>query len=403
MPFREQSRLEQRVALMADYDAGEMSVAALCERYAVSRETFYVWRRRRAGGEADWFADRSHAPKSSPRKTPEAVAAAVIAAKQRYPWFGPKKLKAWLEDRRPEEAWPAASTIGDILKAQGLTAARGPRRPRERGGADVAAAEPNAEWACDFKGWFRTGDGARCDPLTITDTASRYLIEVRIAEPTVEGVRPIFQRAFERHGLPEAIRCDNGPPFGALGVAGLTQLSVWWLKLGIAPHFIRPASPQDNGRHERMHRTLKDETSQPAARDLAEQQARFDAFRERYNHERPHEALDLQPPARVWSPSPRPVPRQLLEPWYDADHQVRKVRPNGEIKWKGRFIFIATTLAGEAVGLIERPNGDHLVRYFDLDLGIIDRAGQFLRFAPRRWRLREPQEPAAKLSGISPV
>lgn len=403
MPFREQSRLEQRVALMADYDAGEMSVAALCDLYGVSRETLYFWRRRRAAGDPDWFADRSHAPKSSPGKTSEAVAAAVIAAKQRHPWFGPKKLKAWLEDKRPEVAWPAASTIGDILKAAGLTAARGARRPRERCGVDVAVTEPNAEWACDFKGWFRTGDGERCDPLTITDTASRYLIEVRIAEPTIEGVRPIFQRAFERHGLPEAIRCDNGPPFGALSLAGLTQLSVWWLKLGIAPHFIRPAAPQDNGRHERMHRTLKDETSQPAARDLAEQQARFDLFRARYNHERPHEALGLQPPGRVWSPSPRPMPDQLRQPWYDADHQVRRVRPNGEIKWKNRFIFIATTLAGETVGLIERDNGDHLVRFFDLELGIIDRAGRLLRFAPRRWRLREPQQPAEKLSGISPV
>lgn len=404
MPFREQSRLEQRVAMLAEYDAGGLSVTGLCELYGVSRETFYVWLRRRAAGDPQWFVDGSHAPHSSPRKTPEAVAAKVIAAKRRYPQFGPKKLKARLEVQEPDQAWPAASTFGGILAAAGLTEPRpARRRPRELGGADVSAAAPNAEWACDFKGWFRTGDGRRCDPLTITDTASRYLIEVRITEPTLAGVRPIFERAFERHGLPEAIRCDNGPPFGAPGVAGLSRLAVWWLKLGVEPHFIRPASPQDNGRHERMHRTLKAETSRPAAADLAEQQARFDAFRERYNHERPHEALDQQPPGKLWTASPRPMPPRLREPWYDADHQVRKVRPTGEIKWRNQLIFLSEPLAGEQVGLIERDDGRHLVRYFDLDLGLIDHAGRLLRFAPRRWRLREPQQPAAKVSGINPV
>jgi transposase InsO family protein len=403
MPFREKSRLEQRVSMLAEHDAGGLSVTALCAIYGVSRETFYVWRRRREAGDPAWFQDHSHAPKRSPRKTAGAVAAAVIAAKRRFPHFGPRKLKAWLEDKQPSQSWPAASTIGDILEAAGLTVARGGRRPRELDGVAVAASAPNAEWACDFKGWFRTRDGRRCDPLTITDSASRYLIEVRIAEPTIAGVRPLFERAFELHGLPEAIRCDNGAPFGASGAAGLTQLAVWWLKLGIAPHFIRPASPQDNGRHERMHRTLKTETASPAARDAIEQQARFDAFRERYNHERPHEALGQTPPARIWSRSPRAMPDRLLEPWYDADHQVRRVRPTGEIKWHGRLIFLSEPLAGETVGLVECGDGKHLVRYFDLDLGVINRDGRLLRFAPRRWRLREPQQPATKVSGINPV
>jgi transposase InsO family protein len=395
MPFREQSRLEQRIAMLADYDAGGLSVVELCAIYSVSRETLYFWRRRRASGEADWFVDRSHAPKTCPQKTPEAVAAAVIAAKRRYPQFGPKKIKAWLERTRPQERWPAASTIGDALKAAGLTGSRsGRRRGRELGRVEVAASTANAEWACDFKGWFRTRDGTRCDPLTITDTASRYLIEVRIAEPTFAGVRPVFERAFEAHGLPEAIRCDNGAPFGANSAAGLTRLSVWWLKLGIRPHFIRPASPQDNGRHERMHRTLKADTAQPAAEDLAEQQARFDAFRERYNRERPHEAIGQQTPDQVWRPSPRAMPQRPLEPWYDADHQVRQVRTSGEIKWRNQLVFISEPLAGEPVGLFEREDGKHIVRYFDLDLGVIDRLGGFQRFAPQRYRLREPLEPA---------
>ena len=186
---------------------------------------------------------------------------------------------------------------------------------------------------------------------------------------------------------------------------GLTRLSVWWLKLGIAPHFIRPASPQDNGRHERMHRTLKADTAKPPSADLAEQQARFDVFRAYYNGERPHEALDQQPPSALWTPSPRPMPQRLLEPWYDPDHQVRSVRTNGEIKWNGGLVFLSEPLIGETVGLAETPSGAHIVRFFDIDLGVIDRRGHFRRFAPLRHRLRyaPDDQPQQKVSGIFPV
>ena len=406
MPFREQGCLEQRVSILAEYDAGYASVSALCEAYGISRQTFYAWLRRRSSGEADWFVDRSHAARTCPHRTPEALAAAVTSARRRRPRFGPKKLKAWLERTQPGQDWPAASTMGDLLKREGLVEARRRRRrPRELGRREGAAEEPNAEWACDFKGWFRTRDGERCDPLTITDTASRYLIDVRITAPTIKGVRQVFEQAFADHGLPQAIRSDNGAPFGSNSAAGLTQLSVWWLKLGIRPHLIRPASPQDNGRHERMHRTLKDQTAKPPAATLAEQQARFDDFRRHYNHERPHEALDQHPPASVWIPSPTPAPKTLLQPWYDADHQVRRVRTSGEIKWNNHLVFVSEPLAGETVGLLQRENGQQLVRYFDLDLGLIDAGGRFLRFAPLRHRLRYAQEvpKPQKLSGIIPV
>jgi transposase InsO family protein len=406
MPFREFGRLEQRVAMLSDYDTGAFSVVALCARYGVSRETFYAWRERRAGGAADWFCDRSHAPKRCPHRTLDDVAEAVIAVKRRFPYFGPRKVRAWLMRETPHVAWPAASTMGEMLQRAGLVERR-PRRRRavETGRTIVSPGAPNAEWACDFKGWFRTRDGRRCDPLTLTDTASRYLVDVRIAEPSVDGVRPVFQQAFEAHGLPEAIRCDNGAPFGSTGAGGLTRLSVWWLKLGIVPHFIRPASPQDNGRHERMHRTLKAQTSDPAAASLFEQQARFDVFRRHYNDERPHEALDQAPPARFWTPSPRPMPQRLEEPWYDADHQVRRVRSSGEIKWNGELVFVGEALCGEIVGLAEREDGVRLVRFCDVDLGVLDRQGRFRRFAPLRHRLREaPEAPAQeKVSGIIPV
>jgi transposase InsO family protein len=394
MPFRETSRLEERVLMLADYDTGAFSVSELCREYGVSRPTFYAWLARRAAGEAGWFCDGSHAPRRCPHRTAAAIAAEVTAMKRRFPRFGPKKVRARLMRERPDLAWPAVSTIGGILKREGLVEARSRRRrPAELGRAEVIAAMPNDEWACDFKGWFRTRDGTRCDPLTLTDTASRYLLCVSITEPTIDGVRPVFERVFSECGLPAAIRCDNGPPFGSQSAAGLTQLSVWWLKLGVRPRFIRPASPQDNGRHERMHRTLKAETARTPADDLTAQQIRFDAFRRHYNHERPHEALDQAPPASLWTPSVRPIPDRLLTPWYDPDCQVRQVRTSGEIKWKNQLLFVSQPLAGETVGLREREDGSHLVCFFDVPLGVIDRRGQFRRFAPLRHRLRCAPEP----------
>ena len=406
MPFRERGRLEERVSILRDYDTGAFTVSGLCETYGVSRQTFYTWRERRGSGAADWFCDRSHAPQQVPGRTAAEIVAELVAVRRRFPRFGPKKVKAWLERTQPQRAWPAASTIGGLLKAQGLVAPRARRRRAvELGGAETSAPDPHAEWACDFKGWFRTRDGERCDPLTITDTASRYLIDVRIAEPSIEGVRPAFEQAFAEHGLPAAIRCDNGSPFGSSGAGGLTRLSVWWLKLGIAPHFIRPASPQDNGRHERMHRTLKAETAKPPSASLFEQQARFDAFRAHYNAERPHEALHQETPASRWTRSPRPMPDRIEEPWYDADHQVRRVRTAGEIQWRGQLVFIGAALSGETVGLAEREDGSHIVRFCNLDLGVLHPSGRFLRFAPRRHRLREAPETQTppKLSGIIPV
>jgi len=232
-----------------------------------------------------------------------------------------------------------------------------------------------------------------------------FWIELRIVAPTIEGVRPCFERAFRKYGLPLAIRCDNGSPFGSRGAGGLTKLSAWWMKLGIAPHFIHPASPQENGRHERMHRTLKAQTSAPPTANAPEQQARFDMFREHYNEERPHEALGQRPPAEVYTPSRRAMPPREQDPWYDADHQVRRVRSNGEIKWKGEFVFISEALVDELVGIAERETGDHVVRFCDLDIGLIDRRGLFTRFAPLREGLRDPAEQPAqpKLSGIMPV
>jgi transposase InsO family protein len=313
--------------------------------------------------------------------------------RRRFPRFGPKKVRGKLIEERPQIDWPAASTIGDILKGKGLIVARERRRrPLPQGEVVAGASEPNGEWSIDFKGWFRTRDGERCDPLTVADTASRYLVEARIVEPTWAGARLALERIFAQVGLPEAIRSDNGCPFGSTGAGGLSSLSVWWLKLGIEPRYIRPASPQDNGRHERMHRTLKEDTARPPAATVREQQARFDAFRRHYNEERPHEALGQTPPAKHWRPPMRQLPPRLEEPWYDADHQVRRVRPPGTIKWRGEQVFIGEALAGELVGLAELERGGHIVRFCDRDLGVIGRDLRFLRFAPPRARLRFAEE-----------
>jgi transposase InsO family protein len=322
--------MEQRIGMLADYDAGHWSVSDLCRRYEVSRDTFYAWRARRAGGEADWFYDRSHATRSCPHRTDAAIEDEVVALRRRFPHLGPRKLLAVLATRDPRRDWPAASTIGDILKRAGLVEpAKRRRRPLDPPRRVIAAQAANEEWAADFKGWFRTQDQRRIDPLTITDGHTRFLIETRITTQTAEGAREVFPRALATYGLPRAIRCDNGAPFGSQGAGGLTRLSAWWLKLGIEPHFIRPASPQDNGRHEHMHRTLKKQTSQPPAADAAEQQARFDEFRRHYNEERPHQALGQKPPADLYGPSSRLLPECVEDPWYDADHQVRRVRTRG--------------------------------------------------------------------------
>lgn len=406
MPFEETCRMEERVRMLGDYDLGHWSVSELCRRYGVSRDTFYGWRARRSSGAADWFCDRSHATRSCPHRTPAAIETQVVDLRRHFPHLGPRKLLALLERGDEAAAWPSASTIGDILKRADLVEpSKRRRRPLDPPRRVIAAEAPNEEWASDFKGWFRTRDQQRVDPLTISDSHTRFLIETRIVAPTVAGAKEGFRRAFTLYGLPQAIRCDNGAPFGSRGAGGLSRLSVWWLKLGVAPHFIRPASPQENGRHERMHRTLKAQTSKPPAADARDQQARFDAFRRHYNEERPHEALGQRPPADLYRSSPRAMPKRIEDPWYDADHEVRRVRPTGEIRWRGECAFIGEALAGEPIGLAELENGDHVVRFCGHDLGLLDRRGVFHRFAPPRTGLRKTMEDATnqKLSTISPV
>jgi transposase InsO family protein len=394
MPFRESCAMEERIAMLREFDAGVFSAAELASRYGISRETFYVWKRRRESGDPAWFVDRPSAPGCCPHRTEAAIAEAVIAMRRRFPRFGPKKVRAKLRESDRSVAWPAASTMGEILKRSGLVDGVSRRRPAvSQGEVTAGGTRPNEEWSIDFKGWFRTLDGRRVDPLTVVDTASRYLLTIRIVPPTYDGARGELERLFGEIGLPAAIRSDNGSPFGADSAGGLSRLSAWLLRLGIDVRFIPPGSPQDNGRHERMHRELKAATALDPSANAAAQQARFDAFRAHYNVERPHEALDQTPPARHWVAPALRLPDELPPPWYDADHEVRRVRPTGEIKWRGGMVFVSTALVGETIGLREVETGGHLARFCRRDLGVIGLDGCFRRFAPPRARVRR-REPA---------
>lgn len=373
MPWKETSVMDEKLRLVAACLEGKEPMTAICERFGVSRETAYKWKRRYAAAGVAGLQEGSRAPHRHGRLTPDDLVERIVA-ERKATGYGGAKLRAVLMASDPSTDWPAASTITDILKRAGEVAPRGRQRrpiPVEQPFSEVAG--PNDTWCIDFKGWFRTQDGERCDPLTVTDAHSRFLLCCQIMEPVTAAVRTAVVRLFQEHGLPRAIRSDNGAPFASKGAAGLTRLSVEWVKLGIRLERIVPGKPQQNGRHERMHRTLKEATAAPPSENKAAQQERFDQFRHRFNTERPHEALGQQPPARHYHNSPRSLPERVLEPWYDADHQIRRVRSTGDVKWQGTTVFISEALAGENIGIIPVEDGHWLARFANIDLGVIDR------------------------------
>jgi transposase InsO family protein len=290
----------------------------LCQMYGISRETGYEWLRRYREGGIKALEDLERAPRRHPNQTPEAIEQAVLELRRAHMTWGARKLKRRLERVHPESQWPAASTIGALLAREGLVVRRKKRHHTPPYTRPFAAADaPNRVWCADFKGWFRTQDGTRIDPLTISDAHSRYLLRCQAVRKTDSPhVQAIFEAAFREYGMPEAIRSDNGAPFASRAMAGLSRLSVWWMKLGIVPERIAPAHPEQNGRHERLHRTLKQETASPPEANRRRQQQAFDRFRQEYNEERPHEALAMQTPSALYLPSPRWYPPRLPEPQY---------------------------------------------------------------------------------------
>ncbi len=374
MPWREVCYMDERMRFVAAALAGEESMTALCEEHGISRKSGYKWLGRYLAQGPAGLEDRSRAPWTVPWAISDAQAEAIIGVRREHPRWGPKKLRAKLLARAPEQSWPALSTIGELLHRAGLSERRKRRRrATPTAGALSTPVAANDVWGIDFKGWFRTQDGARCDPLTVSDGFSRYLLCSQVVSPpTSAGCRSELERVFKQYGLPRRMRSDNGTPFASTGAGGLSSLSVWWVKLGITPERIEPGKPQQNGRHERMHGTLKAETALPPAGDLVAQQRRFDQFRAEFNLQRPHEALGQTPPALHYAPSPRLYPARLEDPVYPADYQLRRVRSNGEIKWQGELVFIGAALTGEVIGLTEDDQGDAQLYFGPVPLGMID-------------------------------
>ena len=375
MPWREICSMDEKMRLMAALAAEEESVSELCEDFGISRKTAYKWWRRYLEFGPEGLKERSHAPQVVPWAISEAQAEAISGLRRAHPSWGPRKLRAKLGQCGPGQSWPAPSTIGELLRRQQLSQPRKRRKSARPSPLPLRTAlAPNDIWCTDFKGPFHTGDGVRCDPFTLTDAYSRYLLSVKAVDKAgYADCRSELERVFREYGLPRAIRSDNGPPFASVGVTGLSRLAVWWLKLGIMPERIAPGRPEQNGRHERMHKTLKAECASPPQANRGAQQRRFDQFRQEFNHQRPHEALGQTTPATHYTPSPRSYPARLEDPEYPADYQPRRVRHTGEIKkWQGEFVFLSEPLANEVVGVVETDDGDAEVYFGPMMLGRID-------------------------------
>ena len=371
MPWNETQPMSERHRFLALHAEHLFTMTELCERFGISRKTDYKWLARYQVEGVSGLAERSRTPQTCPHRMAQGVEAALLKAREAHPSWGPKKLRAYLAGRQPDLALPAPSPIGELLKRHGLTEPRRLRRKAAPGsGAPLAAAHPNAVWCADFKGEFRTRDGQWCYPLTVTDAYSRYLLACHALPSTQHlGAHAVFTRLFAEYGLPQAIRTDNGVPFATQALGGLSQLSVWWLKLGITHQRIAPGKPQENGRHERMHRTLKAETTRPPGLDRQEQQARFAAFRAEFNTERPHEALGQQPPALHYQVSVRACPVRVLPPAYPGHWLSRRVGPSGCFRFQSRQVFVSEVLAGEEIGLEEVEEELWSVYLYDRLLG----------------------------------
>jgi transposase InsO family protein len=377
MPWEASTVLDQRLAFIDDCREPELSMAELCRAYNISRTTGYKWlRRSRAEGEAG-LRDRSRAPHHQPQRLPDPLAQEIVALRTAHPTWGPRKLRAWLDRQAPGEPWPAPSTIGELLRHRGLSV---PRRRGRRLGAALALPltagnGPNEVWTLDYKGHFALGDGTRCHPLTIQDASSRLLLRcAALAREDFASAQPVLVAAFREFGLPEVLRSDNGSPFAGTGLTGLTRLSAWWLRLGLHVERIAPAHPEQNGRHERMHGTLKAEATRPAQWDLAAQQRAFERFRHEYNHERPHEALGQAVPADYYQRSPREYPARLPVVEYPADWAVRQVRNKGHMRWRSELLFVSEALIGEPVGLAPLDERLWALYYNRMPLAILDDA-----------------------------
>jgi transposase InsO family protein len=361
MPWRETSPMEQRLDFIREYASELFTMTELAAQYGISRKTGYKWLERYAGAGVDGLRDHSRRPHQSPQATDPALVEMVLALRRRHPRWGPKKLLAVAARQDPRAAWPSRSSVSTWLNQHGYVTARGRRRARSAHTHPAALApvtRVNQVWTTDYKGEFRTGDGVYCYPLTLRDGCSRFVLRCDgLLSRTVSATQQRFARAFAEFGLPERIRSDNGGPFASPGLGRLSALSVWWIRLGILPERIAPGHPEQNGSHEQFHRVLKAETARPPAPNCGAQQQRFRRFVREYNEERPHEALDNQPPATRYAPSRRALPARVPSVHYPGHMDVRRVASNGDVSWAGERLFVTTALAGEDVAFEEVDDG----------------------------------------------
>lgn len=363
MPWKATDELKERTKFVLEWErrwseaeGGRVNMAELCRIFAISRQTGHalVKRYREGGNELAAIAPRSKRPKSSPTAISPELEDLIVAARKMYPRWGPRKLHKVLVERNPNKLVPSASVMAKILKRRGLTATR--KRRRRAHVASVASpfagcTAPNDVWCIDFKGWFLTEDGVKCYPLTLIDAFSRMFLRCEaLTEPDGTQVQRILDSAFVEYGLPKVLRSDGGPPFASTGPARLTELSVWLLRLGLETEIIAPGKPQQNGRLERLHRTLKAETASPPEEDCAAQQRCFDVWRGQYNHIRPHEALGMRCPGDVYLRSRISYPRPLLKPLsFEPFSHIARLDRNGVIKWQRRNVLISSALKYEHV------------------------------------------------------
>jgi len=378
--------MEERLRFVDEWNSGDWNMAELCRFYGVTRAAGYKWVGRYEAGGVEALRDLSRAPHEHPNAVSQEVEDLVIGMREKHPSWGAPKIRARLVGDHPGKPIPAESTIGAILKRNGLTVPRKRRRSSRPTSQPLAhAGSANVVWSADYKGWFRTRDGTAIYPLTISDAHSRYLLRCQ-ALPAADYLhsKPVFEAAFREYGLPERMRTDNGAPFGSNGESGLTGLSVWFIKLGVVPEHIQPGKPQQNGRHERMHRTLKQETASPPAGSRRAQQERFDRFRQDYNEQRPHEALGQQTPASYYRASDRSYPGRLREIEYPADWATRRISPGGQMRWSGEYVFVAHALKGEPVGLQQIDDRYWRVWFSFYEVGILDSEKLTIRRSERQ-------------------
>ena len=374
MPWKENDIVKLRKQFINEYlGKNYSSFSDLCFCYGISRPTGYKWRDRFMKGGTDNLIDKSRAPLNINNKTPDDICQLIIEKKLSHAYWGPKKVLDNLRKHDPSLALPADSTAGEILKRAGLVKKRRKRWSVPANEQAFSETQKNNQvWGVDYKGQFKLGNKKMCYPLTITDNHSRYLLRCQALQSTChDDAKKWIEQTFREHGLPDAIRSDNGTPFASIAAGGISRLSMWWIQLGIRPERIRPGHPQQNGRHERMHKTLKAETTKPAAYNEASQQKYFDDFLHEFNHERSHEALDRKCPDEVYQPSTRSYPEMIPPIFYDDGLQIRTVKRGGEIKWRNKHIYISQVLSHEQISLEEIDNDVWEVRYGFYKLGII--------------------------------